>query len=94
MAGVLFLTVSCAREAPAEVQRANQAGDAGQFGGACPLHRDVSIMPARAWHEAREVVTRLKIIIPAVVPSVLHYRNPEHRELLLSGLRMAREDTE
>jgi hypothetical protein len=46
MAGVLLVAVSCAREAPAEVQRANQAGDAGQFGGACPLHRDVSIMPA------------------------------------------------
>ena len=39
--------------------------------------------------EAREIVTRLKIITPAVVPSVVPYRNPEHRELFLSGLRLA-----
>ncbi len=39
--------------------------------------------------EAREIVRRLREITPVVVPSVVLYRNPEHRELLLSGLRLA-----
>jgi TolB-like protein len=39
--------------------------------------------------EAREIVTRLRAITPAVMPSVIPYRNPEHRELYLSGLRLA-----
>jgi adenylate cyclase len=39
--------------------------------------------------EAREIVARLKMITPAVVPSVVPYRNQEHRELFLSGLRLA-----
>jgi adenylate cyclase len=39
--------------------------------------------------EAREIVERLKMITPVVVPSVILYRNPEHRELFLSGLRLA-----
>ena len=40
--------------------------------------------------EARAVVERLRAIIPVVkVPSVAYLRNPDHRELLLSGLRLA-----
>jgi TolB-like protein/class 3 adenylate cyclase len=39
--------------------------------------------------EARTIVARLRAITAQVVPSNLPYRNPEHRELLLSGLRMA-----
>jgi tetratricopeptide (TPR) repeat protein len=39
--------------------------------------------------EARAIVARLRIISPQVVPTDLPYRNPEHRELLLSGLRLA-----
>jgi TolB-like protein len=39
--------------------------------------------------EAREIVKRLKTITPVVVPSVVPYRNPDHRELFLSGLRLA-----
>ncbi|HMD66251.1 MAG TPA: tetratricopeptide repeat protein [Stellaceae bacterium] len=39
--------------------------------------------------EAREIVKRLRAITPVVVPSVIPYRNPEHRELFLSGLRLA-----
>jgi TolB-like protein/class 3 adenylate cyclase len=38
--------------------------------------------------EAREIVTRLKTITPVVVPREIPYRNPEHRELFLSGLRL------
>jgi len=39
--------------------------------------------------EAREIVNRLRAITPVVVPNVIRYRNPEHRELFLSGLRLA-----
>ena len=39
--------------------------------------------------EARDVVRRLRALTPVVVPSATQFRNPEHRELLLSGLRLA-----
>jgi hypothetical protein len=39
--------------------------------------------------EAREIVTRLRVITPVVIPSIIPYRNPEHCELFLSGLRLA-----
>jgi len=39
--------------------------------------------------EAREVVKRLQAITHVVVPNASHTRNPEHRELYLSGLRLA-----
>jgi hypothetical protein len=34
-------------------------------------------------------VRRLLTVTPVVVPRMTHYRNPEHRELFLSGLRLA-----
>jgi hypothetical protein len=41
--------------------------------------------------DAREIVARLRAIIPVEIPdaSYIPLRNPEHRELLLSGLRLA-----
>jgi adenylate cyclase len=39
--------------------------------------------------EAREIVKRLKAITPAVIPDASFLRNPVHRELFLSGLRLA-----
>jgi hypothetical protein len=39
--------------------------------------------------EAREIVARLREITAQVLPNDLPFRNPEHRELLLSGLRLA-----
>ena len=39
--------------------------------------------------DAREIVRRLREITPVVVPHVIPNRTPEHRELLLSGLRLA-----
>jgi TolB-like protein/class 3 adenylate cyclase len=39
--------------------------------------------------EARAIVARLRAITPQIVPSVLPWRKPEDRELLLSGLRLA-----
>jgi TolB-like protein/class 3 adenylate cyclase len=43
--------------------------------------------------EAREIVARLRTISPVVVPEVAPFRNPEHRELFLSGLRLAAGET-
>jgi len=39
--------------------------------------------------EARDVVRRLRAITPAVISPNMPLRNPEHRDLLLSGLRLA-----
>ena len=39
--------------------------------------------------EARAIVARLRAITPVVLPSELAFRNPEDRELFLSGLRLA-----
>jgi TolB-like protein/class 3 adenylate cyclase len=43
--------------------------------------------------EARDVVKRLRALTPVVVPPATQFRNPEHRELLLSGLRLAAGET-
>jgi TolB-like protein len=39
--------------------------------------------------EAREIVRRLRAITPAVMEPATRYRNPELREMFLSGLRLA-----
>jgi adenylate cyclase len=39
--------------------------------------------------EAREIVARLRGITPVVIPDAGYLRNPSHRDLLLSGLRLA-----
>ena len=39
--------------------------------------------------DAREIVGRLRAINPVVIPDLSFLRNAEHRELLLSGLRLA-----
>jgi adenylate cyclase len=39
--------------------------------------------------DAREIVERLRALTPVVLPGLVPYRNPEHRELFLSGLRLA-----
>jgi adenylate cyclase len=39
--------------------------------------------------DAREIVSRLRAITRVVVERATRYRNPEHRELYLSGLRIA-----
>jgi hypothetical protein len=39
--------------------------------------------------EAREIVRRLRAITPEVMEPGTRYRNPELRELFLSGLRQA-----
>jgi TolB-like protein/DNA-binding winged helix-turn-helix (wHTH) protein len=39
--------------------------------------------------DARSIIRRLRSITPIVVPDASYLRNPEHLELLLSGLRLA-----
>jgi tetratricopeptide (TPR) repeat protein len=43
--------------------------------------------------DAREIVERLRAITPVVIPDAVQFRNSEHRELLLSGLRLAVSET-
>ena len=43
--------------------------------------------------EAREIVERLRAITSVVIPDASFLRNPEHRELILSGLRLATGET-
>jgi hypothetical protein len=38
---------------------------------------------------ARDIIARLRSITPSVIPSASYLRKPEHRELFLSGLRLA-----
>jgi hypothetical protein len=44
--------------------------------------------------EAREIIERLRTLTPVVIPSAIPYKNPEHRELFLSGLRLAMGEVE
>jgi adenylate cyclase len=39
--------------------------------------------------EAREIIERLQTLTDVIVPHATHWRNPEHRELYLEGLRLA-----
>jgi adenylate cyclase len=39
--------------------------------------------------DAREIVARLRTITSVVISDASYLRNPEHRELFLSGLRLA-----
>ena len=39
--------------------------------------------------DARQIVERLRGITPVVIPDASFLRNPEHRDLFLSGLRLA-----
>jgi TolB-like protein/class 3 adenylate cyclase len=43
--------------------------------------------------DAREVVTRLRAVTSLVIPDASRFRNREHRELFLSGLRLAMGET-
>jgi TolB-like protein/class 3 adenylate cyclase len=43
--------------------------------------------------DAREIVRRLRVVTPVVVPSATPYRNAEQRELFILGLRLAAGET-
>jgi TolB-like protein/class 3 adenylate cyclase len=44
--------------------------------------------------DAREIIKRLRTITPSVLPNVVGWRRPEHREFFLSGLRLAMSEAE
>ena len=56
-----------------------------------PTHRFLASCYAHMGRldEAREAVRQLRAITTIVIPGAAHWRNPEHRELFLSGLRLA-----
>jgi adenylate cyclase len=39
--------------------------------------------------EARQMINRLRAITPIILPRIVSFRDPEHRELFLSGVRLA-----
>jgi hypothetical protein len=47
------------------------------------------LRPYGQFDEARAILQRLKGISGVVAPRSTMFQNPEHRELFLSGLRMA-----
>jgi tetratricopeptide (TPR) repeat protein len=59
-----------------------------------PTHRFLASCYAHLgrFDEAREMVRRLRSLTTEVVPSATQWRNPEHRELYLSGLRLAADE--
>jgi adenylate cyclase len=42
--------------------------------------------------DAQEIVRQLRAVTPVIMPNATHWRNPEHRELFLSGLRLAADE--
>jgi tetratricopeptide (TPR) repeat protein len=59
-----------------------------------PTYRFLASCRANMGHleEAHEIVRRLRAMTSVVVPNATHWRNPEHRELYLSGLRLAADE--
>jgi adenylate cyclase len=62
-----------------------------QHAGWAPAYRFLAACYAHMGRldEAKETIERLKAITPIVVPTATPWRNPEYRELYLSGLRLA-----
>ena len=56
-----------------------------------PSHRFLASYYAQMGRldEAGEVIRQIRTITPLVMPTAAHWRNPEHRGLFLSGLRLA-----
>jgi len=56
-----------------------------------PTHRFLASCYAHMGRldEAREAIKRIRDLSNVVVPGATHWRNPEQRELFLSGLRLA-----
>jgi TolB-like protein/class 3 adenylate cyclase len=62
-----------------------------EFPGWVPNYRFLAACCAQMGRldEAREIVQRLQALTPVVIPSAMHWRNAEQRELYLAGLRLA-----
>jgi TolB-like protein len=56
-----------------------------------PTHRTLASCYAHMGRldDARAIVQRLRLLTPYVVPTIQLFRDPRHRELFLSGLRLA-----
>jgi TolB-like protein len=65
-----------------QIQEVPRASQPYRFLAACYAHM-------RRLDDAREIVARLLAITPVLINDVTYLRNPEHRELFLSGLRLA-----
>jgi adenylate cyclase len=74
-----------------EEARARFLSSLQEFPGWAPNYRFLAACCAHMgrMEEARELVRRLRDITPVMVPDASHWRNPEQRELFLSGLRLA-----
>ena len=60
-----------------------------------PTHRFLAACCAAIGNvdEARDIATRLRAMTRVLVPDATHWRKPAHRELYLSGLRLAAGET-
>ena len=74
-----------------EEARARFLSSLQEFPGWAPNYRFLAACCAHLgrMEEARELVRRLRDITPVMLPDASHWRNPEQRELYLSGLRLA-----
>src|SRR6516164_3444679 len=56
-----------------------------------PTHRFLAACYAQMgrYEEAGKALKRVRDLSNVVVPAATHWRNPEHRDLFLSGLRLA-----
>jgi adenylate cyclase len=63
----------------------------GELPGHAGIYRYLASCYAQAGRldDAREIVRQLRTITPNVLPNVVQWRRPEHREIFLSGLRLA-----
>jgi adenylate cyclase len=56
-----------------------------------PTHRTLASCYAHMGRleDARAIIGQLRLLTPYVVPTIQLFRDPRHRELFLSGLRLA-----
>jgi adenylate cyclase len=74
-----------------EEARAKLLSSLQEYPGWAPNYRFLAACCAQMGRmdEARDFIRRLRDITPVVLPDASHWRNPEQRELYLSGLRLA-----
>jgi hypothetical protein len=66
-----------------------------QHSGWAPTYRFLAACYAHMGQldKAKEAIKRLQTVTPVVVPTAMHWRRAEDRELFLSGLRLAAGET-
>jgi len=58
-----------------------------------PRHLAACYAHMRRLDEARAIIRQLRALPAVVIPDTSYLRNPEHRELFLSSLRLATDGT-